>query len=126
MERVGHKYYNKDTGGKNRKFARGKWVRVATGATTGSGGHILMQGQFNVDIPAGVNYLVVRFVRVYPNGKRDGTGDCHLYVGHRKGKTFQHTWQHGVQNFGGKVDVEMWMPGTGKFNVRYFYLKVFK
>lgn len=115
--------FKKRTGG----FAirRGSWQRVLTGLRTPDKGNILMQGQFLLRVPKRVDTVEVRFVRVYPGGKRDGTGDVDVFVGHRRGKDFQWTWQHGIATGDFTVDVEVRVPGKGKATMRYVYGKVF-
>lgn len=105
------------------EIARGKWVKLIRGMDVG-GANILMTGQFLLKVPDDVDTVEARFVRVYPGGKRDGTGDVDLYVGHRAGRDFQHTWSHPIKKGGFTVDVELKVPGTGNADMRYAMGKV--
>lgn len=113
------------------EVSRGKYVRVIKGMSTpGTTQYLLMTGQFLLKVPKGVDTIEARFVRVYapsekyPKGKRDGTGDVDLYVGHRQGQDFQWTWSHPIKGGPFKVDLEIRIPGSGKANIRYTMGKV--
>lgn len=103
---------------------RGSWQRVLTGLRTPARGYLLMTGQLLVKVPDDVDTVELRFVRVYPGGKRDGTGDVDCYVGHRSGRDWQWTWSHPVKAGRFTVDVELRVPGSGRVELRYAYGKV--
>lgn len=99
---------------------RGKYVRLIRGLKTPAAGNVLMTGQFLVKIPSGISQVECRFVRVYEDGKRDGTGDQDLCVMHKSnGQAFQWTWSHPVKSGPFVVDVELRVPGKGKADVQY-------
>ena len=83
-------YYEKR--GHGFTIPRGRYVPVIKNMKTPARGYLLMTGQFLIKVPQGVDTVEARFVRVYPGGKRDGTGDVDLFVGHREGGGFQWTW----------------------------------
>lgn len=103
---------------------RGRYVPVIKGMKTPGGGYLLATGQFLIKVPKGVDTVEARFVRVYPGGKRDGTGDIDLYVGHRQGQDVQWTWSHPIKTGNFKVDVELRVPGSGDCEARYVFGKV--
>lgn len=123
LKRVDYKPYSKASGKNNRKFQRGKWQRIATGVKAGSKGtQTLMLGQFRIK-PVSAHGVYCRFVRVRPDGKRDGTGDAYFALPPGGGLPMSH--QHVVAGGNFTWDLEVKVPGSGDFVVAYTYAKSF-
>lgn len=116
MRRLRTAAYNHDNEGARRQFAGGlSWRTVAKIPSVKGRGDVLLTFQASLD---GIGYdgAAVRFLRVYPNGKTDGTGDCDLMPGQR---FLIH--QHVVAR--GPFEVHVQIKNRELFVVRYCYLK---
>ena len=119
--RISYKPYNGGNGKGNRRFSRGKWQKIITGlATSGPAEDTLMLAQFRLKDYGTARGMHVRFVRVYEDGNRDGTGDGWFAM---PAGSFVMSHQHWVKGGPFTVDVEVRVPGSGKFTVAYSYGK---
>lgn len=115
MRRLWHRAYNRGNGQARRKFAGKGWRTVATGPNVDGAGDVLLTFQTRLaGIGSGAR---IRFVRVRPDGQRDGTGDHDLIAGQR----FL-THQHVVDRRDFTVEAQIHNGGR-PFRVDYCYLK---
>ena len=121
VRRFAYKPYNKATKQENRKFPRGSWQRIITGLDPDGAAEAMMTGQFRLR-PLDAPGCYVRFVRVYKDGRRDGTGDAWYQWPPTGGLPVTHRHTIGGGRF--TVDVEVKVPGTGEFVVWYAYGKI--
>lgn len=115
MRRLWTRSYNVANGQANREFAAGRFHTVAEGPSVKGRGDVLLTYQARF---TGTGTAVVRFVRVYPNGGRDGTGDMTFSLdGSQSWLVHQHVLAR--KNF----TVEVQIRCSDTFVVDYNYLK---
>ena len=107
---------------------RGKWVELTDRTLpTGKGPDTKILGQFRLLVPDDATRLDIRFVRVFPDGKRDGTGDQAHDLAPFRGQTFPWTWSHSVANKGGfRWAMEAKVAGDGSATWLYRYAKSYE
>lgn len=111
----------------NVDLPRGRWVELTEKTLpTGKGPDTKIQGQFRLRVPADATRLDVRFVRVFPDGKRDGTGDQAIDLTPFRGESFPWTWNHSVANGNFRWAMEAKVAGAGNATWAYRFAKSYQ
>lgn len=112
---------------RNVNLPRGKWVELTEKPLpTGKGPDTKILGQFRLQVPDDATRLDIRFVRLFPDGRRDGTGDQAHDLAPFRGQTFPWTWSHSVANGNFRWVVEAKVAGEGTATWLYRYAKSYE